>query len=89
MVRVALEGRNLPQNPEVGLQGGGIEAANSRSAGEPDLGILHSELEAFLDDHAEPFGFSNACRPREASRTGHLLPSLSALLTFIFWKLFQ
>lgn len=67
----------MEKDLDVGLQGGGVHAANSGSAGETDLSLLHSELETLLDDHAEPFGLSNACRRRpfkNRAPTDHLVP---------------
>ncbi len=49
----ALEDRDLSQDPEIGLQSGGVAAANSSAAGQSDRGFLHPQLEDFLADDDE------------------------------------
>jgi hypothetical protein len=59
LVCIALEDRNLSQNPEIRMQSGRIEAANRRSTGEFNRRFLHPQLANFLDDHAEPIQLGN------------------------------
>jgi hypothetical protein len=53
MVRTEMEDRDLSQDPEVWMQGGGSEAENRRTAGDPHRNPMHRELENLLDHHAE------------------------------------
>lgn len=50
----AMEDRDLPQDPEIRLQGRGIEAENSGAARQPDCDPLHPELAHLLDHDVEP-----------------------------------
>jgi hypothetical protein len=49
-----LKDRNIPRNLEVRLQSGGVAATNRRTPCQSDICILHSELEDFLADDAQP-----------------------------------
>src|SRR6185312_5089241 len=50
----AMEDRGLPQDPEVGVQGGRFEPSDSAASDQPDRDVLHCELASLLDDHAQP-----------------------------------
>src|SRR4051812_27890119 len=43
------------QDPEIRLQGGGIEITDCGTVSEPDLFLLHSRLADLLDDDDQPF----------------------------------
>ncbi len=48
-----MEDRDLPQNPEVRMQGGRSEAENGRATCKPHRNLMHPELENLLGHHAE------------------------------------
>ena len=48
----AVEDRNLPQDPEIGLQSRRDQAAGGRTHRQPDRHSLHPELAPLLDDYA-------------------------------------
>src|SRR5690242_8720803 len=66
MVRPEMEGRGVPQDPQIRLQGRGVKAENGPTPGEPDRCLLDPELARLLDDDAQAVGPSRAAR----SRTG-------------------
>ncbi len=54
LVRDALEDRGVPQDPQVRLQGGRVEAQNCGSSGQSDRALLHPQLARLLAHDAEP-----------------------------------
>ena len=64
MVRTAVEDRDLSQDSEIWLQGGGVEATDGRAAREPIGSPLHSELANLLDDDDQPYGTRRAAGNR-------------------------
>src|SRR5258708_19656974 len=54
MVCLAVEDRDLPQDPEVGLQSRRIETTNRRAARQLDRGPLYYPLPSFLDSPHQP-----------------------------------
>jgi hypothetical protein len=62
MVRVALENRGLPQDPQIGLQSRRIQTAHGGAAGEITVGLLPAGLAHFLADHDE--SLCRRCTPR-------------------------
>ena len=71
MVCFAVEDRSVPQNPQIRLQGRGVEIKDRRTFGKPDLGLLHSKLARILDDDAQPFRSNRAtecCFDRDRNR---------------------
>jgi hypothetical protein len=50
------EDRDIPQNPQVWLQGRGLKAENRRAPCESVGGLLYPELANLLDDHDQPLG---------------------------------
>lgn len=55
MVCHAVEDRDVPQDPQAGVQGGGVETANREAAGELGVGHQHPQLASILDHRDEPY----------------------------------
>jgi len=60
----ALEDRDLSQDPEIGVQGGGLQAQNRRAPAAAARGILCPELADFLDDDDQPIRLKRTCAGR-------------------------
>jgi len=56
----ALEDRDVSQDPEIGVQGGGLQAQNRRAAAAATRGILCPELADLLDDDDQPLRLQSA-----------------------------
>src|SRR4051794_33343774 len=66
----ALEDRALPQDPEIGVPGRGLAAADRRTPRETDRRSVHTQLVVVLDDDDEPrrserFAVAGAHRERD------------------------
>ena len=56
----AMEDRDLSQDPEIGVQGGGRQAQNRRASAAAARGLLCPELADFLDDDDQPIRLPRA-----------------------------
>jgi len=70
VVRAALEDRNVSQNPQIGLPCRRGQAPGDGAFEQTDCGVLHPELEGFLDDHGGPDQSEGITRDR-ADKNGN------------------